>query len=255
MVAANFERALSLVLKHEGGFADHPADPGGATMMGITQATLAHWRGQPVTKDDVRFLTRAEAAAIYRVRYWNAVAGDDLPSGLDLSAFDYAVNSGPSRAVRTIQGIVAVTADGRIGPQSLAAIRAEDVAVLVRALCAARMRFLRQLPTFAVFGRGWTRRVAAIERESLLLTGQVSSRSDKAAQPKENTMFDTKTLLQSRTVWANVVGFASLGLSLMGFQTSGLDVGLVTDRLLEFVAAGSFVASTFFRVVATKRLI
>lgn len=254
MAAANFERALSLVLKHEGGFVDHPLDPGGATMMGITQATLAQWRGQPVTKEEVRALGRAEAGAIYRARYWNAVSGDDLPSGLDLAIFDYAVNSGPSRAVRTIQGIVAVTADGRIGPQSLAAIRANDVVGLVRALCAARMRFLQQLPTFAVFGRGWTRRVATVEREGLRLAGQASSRSERAAQPEEKTMFDTKTLLQSRTVWANVVGFASLGLSLMGFQTTGLDVGLVTDRLLEFVAAGSFVASTFFRVFATKRL-
>ncbi len=105
MAAANFERALSLVLKHEGGFADHPADPGGATMMGITQATLAEWRGRPVTKDEVRALSRVEAGAIYRARYWDAVKGDDLPSGLDLAAFDYAVNSGPARAVRTIQGL------------------------------------------------------------------------------------------------------------------------------------------------------
>ncbi len=181
--------------------------------------------------------------------------GDDLPSGLDLAAFDYAVNSGPARAVRTIQGLVAVTTDGRIGPQTLSAIRTNDTAGLIRALCAARMRFLQQLPTFAVFGRGWIRRVMAIERESLRLVGQTFSRSERAAQTEENIMFDTKTLLQSRTVWANVVGFAALGLSLMGFQTTGLDVGLVTDRLLDLVAAGSFVASTFFRVVATKRLI
>ena len=68
-------------------------------------------------------------------------------------------------------------------------------------------------------------------------------------------MIDTKTLLQSRTIWANVVGFGSIALSLMGFQTAGLDQGLLTDRLLEIVAAGSFVASSVFRVVATKRLI
>ncbi len=67
-------------------------------------------------------------------------------------------------------------------------------------------------------------------------------------------MFDTKMLLQSRTVWANLVGLGSLSLSLMGFQTTGLDQGLLTDRMLELVAAGSFVASTVFRIVATKRL-
>lgn len=88
MAAANFERALALVLQHEGGFSDHPSDPGGATMMGITQATLGAWRGQPVTRADIRALSREEARAIYRIRYWNAVAGDELPAGLDLAAFD-----------------------------------------------------------------------------------------------------------------------------------------------------------------------
>jgi len=253
MAAANFERALALVLRHEGGFSDHPSDPGGATMMGITQATLGAWRGQPVTRADIRALSRQEAEAIYRLRYWNAVAGDELPAGLDLAAFDYAVNSGPQRVIRTLQGLVAVGVDGRMGPQTLGAIRAAEPRSLIEALCAARLRFLRQLPTFPVFGRGWKRRVAKIERESLRLT--LSSRPAGAANQKEKTMFDTKTLLQSRTVWANVVGFGSIALSLMGFQTMGLDQGLLTDRLLELVAAGSFVASTVFRVIATKRLI
>ncbi len=105
-------------------------------MMGITHLTLASWRGRPVTKDDVRVLSRAEAAEIYRARYWNAIAGDDLPAGLDLATFDYAVNSGPSRAVQTIQGLVAADVDGRIGPKSLAAIRATDADALIRDLCA-----------------------------------------------------------------------------------------------------------------------
>jgi lysozyme family protein len=222
-------------------------------MMGITQATLGAWRGQPVTRADIRALSREEARAIYRIRYWNAVAGDELPAGLDLAAFDYAVNSGPQRVIRTLQGLVAVEVDGRMGPQTLGAIRAAEPRSLIEALCAARLRFLQQLPTFPVFGRGWTRRVAKIERESLRLT--LSSRPAGTANQKEKTMFDTKTLLQSRTVWSNVVGFGSIALSLMGFQTMGLDQGLLTDRLLELVAAGSFVASTVFRVIATKRLI
>ncbi|MCU0817886.1 MAG: glycoside hydrolase family 108 protein [Beijerinckiaceae bacterium] len=254
MAAANFERALALVLQHEGGYSDHPSDPGGATMMGITQATLAAWRGRPVEKAEVRSLTRAEAGAIYRAQYWDALAADHLPHGVDLAAFDYAVNSGPSRAARTLQGLVAVTVDGRIGPQSLAALDASDAGELIRALCAARMRFLQHLPTFAVFGRGWTRRVTAIEQESLKLARLPTSLPDREAQPEEKDMFDSKALLQSRTVWANVVGLGSLALSVMGFQTVGLDQSVLTDRLLEVVAAGSFVASTIFRVIATKRL-
>lgn len=255
MAAANFERALARVLEHEGGFADHPRDPGGATMMGITQKTLEAWRGRPISIAELRALSHEEVAAIYRARYWNAVAGDDLPSGLDLAAFDYAVNSGPQRAIRTIQGLVAVAVDGRIGPVSRAAIEAADIPRLIEALCAARLRFLRQLPTFPVFGRGWERRVAAIEQASLALAGSSSNRPSGTDNPKEKSMFDTKTLLQSRTIWANVVGFGCIALSLMGFQTAGLDQGLLTDRLLELVAAGSFVASTVFRVIATKRLI
>jgi lysozyme family protein len=254
MAASQFERALALVLQHEGGYSDHPADPGGATMMGITQATLAAWRGRPVTKAEVRALPLSEVAAIYRARYWDAVAGDDLPAGLDLAAFDYAVNSGPSRPARTLQGLVATEADGVIGPKTLAAIRAQEVEPLIVALCAARMRFLRHLPTFAVFGRGWTRRVAAIERESLKLARNLAKSPAGAGRNEEKTMIDTKSLVQSRTIWANLIGLGSLALSMAGFQTAGLDTGLLTDRVLEVVAAGSFVASSVFRVIATKRL-
>ncbi|WP_082555208.1 glycoside hydrolase family 108 protein [Devosia sp. Root635] len=113
----NFARALSAVLKQEGGYVDHPADPGGATNMGITHKTLARWRmvspWWKLPKSAVMELQRPEAAKIYRANYWDAVRGDDLPSGLDLALFDFAVNSGPGRAVKMLQTIVGVTADGQ----------------------------------------------------------------------------------------------------------------------------------------------
>lgn len=94
MAAANFERALALVLVHEGGYVDHPAYPGGATNLGITIGTLSDWLDRAATKAEVRALTKATVAPIYRKNYWDAVRGDDLPSGVDYCVFDFAVNSG-----------------------------------------------------------------------------------------------------------------------------------------------------------------
>jgi hypothetical protein len=118
MAANSFEPSLAHVLKHEGGYVNHPADPGGATNLGITAATLARARGHPVSAADVAALTRAEAAAIYRRFFWNSARGDDLPAGLDHAVFDLAVNSGPGRAARLLQRVLAVAEDGVIGPAS-----------------------------------------------------------------------------------------------------------------------------------------
>jgi lysozyme family protein len=222
-------------------------------MMGITQATLAAWRGGPVSKAEVKALRREEAAAIYSARYWNAVRGDELPAGLDLALFDLAVNSGPSRAIRMLQGVLGVSVDGRIGPITLRAAHEADGVRLVRALCAARLDFLRRLSTFPVFGRGWTRRVVDIERNALAL---VSETPRSLSKTQETTIMDlTKTILSSRTIWANAVGFAALALSLFGFDTSGVDKAQLTETLLQVIAGVSFIASTLFRVIATKRLL
>jgi lysozyme family protein len=162
-----FARCVAEVLRHEGGFVNHPRDPGGATNRGITQATLADWRGVPVTAEDVRALTEKEAREIYRARYWNAIQGDALPAGLDLAVFDFAVNSGPGRAVRSLQWHLGVHADGAIGPVTLAAVRKINAARLAGDLCRARLAWLRGLPTWDAFGKGWTARVVDVERAAL----------------------------------------------------------------------------------------
>jgi lysozyme family protein len=254
MANGNFEPALRHILRHEGGFSDHPDDPGGATMMGITANTLAAWRGQPVSREDVRLLTRAEAGAIYRARYWNRVAGDALPPGLDLAMFDFAVNSGTARATRTLQGMLHVPSDGVMGPVTLGAIAPLDQAQLIRDLNRARRAFLTQLPTAPTFGRGWLRRVAAIERAALAMQAAAPPAPTATQRKQETDMSLTKSILESRTVWANLIGMASLALSIFGFPTGDLDINLITDRVLEAVAAVSFLASTVFRVVATKRI-
>lgn len=170
---ARFAACVADVLRHEGGYVDHPADPGGCTNHGITRATLAAWRRKPVTCAAVAALDGAEARAIYRAHYWNAVRGDDLPSGLDLVVFDAAVNSGRRRAVSWLQQAVGAEPDGAIGPRTLAAVRAvNDRPALIRRLCALRLDFLRRLPTWPDFGRGWQRRVDAVLHRALTLETQ-----------------------------------------------------------------------------------
>jgi lysozyme family protein len=164
-----FDLRLPVVLLHEGGFVQHPQDPGGATKFGITRETLARFRGTPVTVEDVRSLTTAEAAAIYRRLYWDPIRGDELPAGVDLAVFDFTVNSGPSRAVRTLQGALGVPQDGIIGPVTLAAAQVADPVALIRHLSRDRLRFLSRLAIWPVFGRGWRRRVLAVEQEAIRL--------------------------------------------------------------------------------------
>lgn len=166
--ASRFMACLAEILKHEGGYVDHPDDPGGATNLGITHKTLASWRGRPVTKQDVRDLTVTEASAIYRARYWNPVRGDSLPPGVDLAVFDFAVNSGPAKATMVLQSVLGVADDGVIGPITLAALaRAPGPATVIIGVCDARLAFLRRLSTWPTFGRGWTRRVSEVSAAGL----------------------------------------------------------------------------------------
>lgn len=163
-----FDRWLPEILKHEGGFVNHPKDPGGATNKGVIQRTYDSWRDrkrQP--RQSVRSITDAEVAAIYRRDYWDAVKADDLPVGVAYAVFDLAVNSGVKRAARYLQGAVGVAEDGVVGPATIAAARARDPDAIVNAICDRRMTFLRGLETFATFGKGWTRRVTDVRAKAL----------------------------------------------------------------------------------------
>ena len=253
MTATNFDPALAHVLAFEGGFVNHPLDPGGATNLGITRATLARARGRPVTIAHVRALTRTEAASIYRRFYWNVVRADDLPGGLDLAAFDLAVNAGPVRAARLLQRALGVPQDGVIGPRTLAAARAAHPIEAIAALTRARLGFLHRLATWRVFGRGWGRRVAAVELSAFALA-RASTALPPSSTQKGSVMTDTKSVLTSRTVWANVIGLAALALGLLGFNTGSIDANGLADAAVQIIAAASFIASTIFRVVATKQL-
>ncbi len=177
MARSRFDICLDAVLRHEGGYVDHPADPGGATNLGITHKTLARWRRispwWKLPKSEVQALQRPEAARIYRASYWDRCRLSQLPPGLDLALFDFAVNSGPDRAIRTLQAELGVAADGQIGPLTLDAVERQasrkGLGPMIEALCDRRLGFLRRLPTFPTFGRGWTARVAGIRAAALAM--------------------------------------------------------------------------------------
>lgn len=154
MAARNFDAILDAVLKFEGGFVNDPRDPGGATNRGITQRTLSQHLGRKATLTDVRNLPRETAAEIYRKRYWNAIGGDMLPSGVDALAMDIAVNSGVGRAAQWLNDSANLPRGDRI-----------------RWLDRRRRSFWRALKTFAVFGNGWMRRENAMLALALKLDG------------------------------------------------------------------------------------
>ena len=219
MAAHNFENSLAHVLKHEGGFVDHPADPGGATNMGITRATLARARNRPVTAADVRALTRAGGGDdLPALLLEPPCAADDLPAGLDHAVFDLAVNSGPARAAKLLQRVLGVAEDGVIGPATLAAARRAAAATSDPGAPARAPRLpAERLATWPVFGRGW--RSAASPRSSARPSRSSPPRRRRLLllppvqppAPKGHGMTDVKSILASRTVWTNIVGLVSVG--------------------------------------------
>lgn len=185
---SNFDHCLKLVLAHEGGWADHPKDPGGATMKGVTLATYRKYR-PGATKAHLRAISDGDLAMIYRAGYWNKVKGDDLPAGLDLVAFDAAVNSGPGRGARWLQEALGVNPDGVIGPKTIAAAKdAHKEAVIDRA-CSIRLNWLRTLPHWPTFGKGWSRRVEGVRADAKAMASSVKTASTGfATQPPANPL-------------------------------------------------------------------
>jgi len=167
----NFARALALVLKHEGGFVNHPKDPGGATNKGITIANYRRYVKSNGTIADLKRISDADVAKVYKERYWDAVRGDELPSGIDYAVFDFAVNSGPSRSAKFLQSVLGVPQDGEIGPVTMAKARGAKPDFVVIQLCNKRLAWLKRLKTFTVFGKGWERRVNEVKAASLGMAG------------------------------------------------------------------------------------
>lgn len=154
----NFDVCLTMLLKHEGGYVNHPKDPGGETNLGVTRAVYEQHLGRQVMEGEMKTLTISNVAPIYKEMYWDKLKGDMLPSGLDWALFDWGVNSGTGRAAKAIQKIVGCKADGAIGPMTLQAIQLYGVDELVEKLYKVRQDFYESLSTFDTFGKGWSRR-------------------------------------------------------------------------------------------------
>jgi len=156
---ANYDKCLETILHHEGGYVNHPKDPGGETNLGVTKRVYLEHGGTKDMKD----LLVEDVAPIYKKGYWDKMKGDDLPGGLDLCVFDFGVNAGPGRAAKFLQSMIGTTVDGGIGPNTLAKVeeyvRENGEAESVEKYQSMRQKYYEQLSTFATFGKGWTRRV------------------------------------------------------------------------------------------------
>ncbi|NDB69903.1 MAG: hypothetical protein EB015_18265 [Methylocystaceae bacterium] len=164
----NYAQALKQVLKYEGGYVDHPKDPGGPTNKGITQAVYDAWqKSQNLPTQSVRNISDATVAAIYKQQYWDRIRGDDLPAGVDFAVFDYAVNSGVSRAAKTLQAVVGVTQDGVIGPATIQATKTYVAMTVTNK----RLAFMQSLSIWSTFGKGWSARIADVKAQIIALVG------------------------------------------------------------------------------------
>jgi lysozyme family protein len=163
----NFRDCLELVLKHEGGYVNHPSDPGGMTNLGVTKKVWEDWVGHPVTEKDMRELTPALVGPMYEMKYWRTSYCEKLPRGLDLLVFSMAVNAGSGRSVKLLQDSIGVVADGVIGPKTMAKINEANVEALIDKFSEARTAFYKGLKTFPVFGKGWLNRTNTERLEAL----------------------------------------------------------------------------------------
>lgn len=170
-VKSNFDECLKKLLVHEGGYVNHPSDPGGMTNLGVTARVWEEWTHHPATEEVMRKLTPADVAPLYKRKYWDAVHGDELPDGVDHCVFDSAVNMGIGRAVKLLQQVMGLHPDGGLGPITLSAVQAHDPKKLVAAYCDVREEFYKSLPTYGTFGKGWMNRVAAVETEASNMVG------------------------------------------------------------------------------------
>ena len=162
-MTGEFEKALKRILKHEGGFVNDPLDSGGMTNLGVTKRVWEEFVGHPVSEADMRALTPEIIAPMYKMKYWNSSYCEVLPKGLDYVVFDFAVNAGTGRSVKTLQQAIGCVADGVIGPKTMAAINDANPKDLITKFSDARADFYQGIvtrkPDQARFIKGWLNRV------------------------------------------------------------------------------------------------
>ncbi len=167
----NFKPCLEFVLAHEGGWSDHPRDPGGATMKGVTLSTYMGYLGRKASKEELRNITEQHLEDIYKVLYWDKVKCDGLAAGVDLVVFDMAVNSGVARSAKILQRCVGAVPDGVIGPKTMDLVNGIPAKDIIIKFSDGRENFYKTLPTFDTFGKGWLRRTKECEDTALAMIG------------------------------------------------------------------------------------
>jgi lysozyme family protein len=205
---ANFDEALRRVLAHEGGYTNHPSDPGGPTNWGITiHDARAYWK-RDAGADDVRAMPKEVAKRIYKSKYWDAMRCDELPSGVDYAVMDFGVNSGVSRSLKFLEAVAGVPTDGKPDDTLIRAIANMPAKPMISELCNKRLVFLKGLGTWPVFGNGWARRVAEVKDAALKMADNVRVptpsplEAPKGKSEKPNTT--TKAAVRSTTIWAQI---------------------------------------------------
>ena len=193
-------------------------------MKGVTLANFRRYVKPSATKDDLRKITDEQVATIYKRYYWDAVRGSDLPGGIDYAVFDFAVNSGPDRAIKYLQAVVGAKQDGRIGPDTLAKSRNMMRATIINSLCDKRMAFLKRLKTWPTFGKGWTSRVSGVRSEALKMAAQPDTPPPVVKEvEKEVVPPEVEAKVKEKTsLWQKITGIFGVG-GLSGGILYGVD--------------------------------
>jgi lysozyme family protein len=178
----NRRTVLDAVFKHEGGYAERDTEGGGAVNMGVTYDTLCDWRKKhkkpKPTWADLKALTRQEAEEIYSSKYLDPIGFDQLPGGVDYMAYDFAVLSGPSRAVKTLQQVLGFTGKqitGKADGPTMWAVNHRDLAQLITKYSTTRHELYKTFPTYRkvavaksgkTWGAIWLERITAVENKA-----------------------------------------------------------------------------------------
>jgi len=220
--STKFKECLKEVLRWEGGYSNDKYDRGGATMRGVTTSRYRSYRkARGLAPRPVRQITQKELEEIYHTYYWQPVAGDKLPYGLALAVFDFGVNSGPSRSIRYLQEALGVRADGEMGPITLEAAANRDVERIIKAVCKARLRFVKNIDTYWRFGKGWTRRINGIRRASLEREGYDDAPLARAPQPLADDNEQSASQGRAEGLKKNIAPTAAVGIAAPLAATAG----------------------------------
>nr|VFK36482.1 MAG: Lysozyme family protein [Candidatus Kentron sp. SD]VFK39147.1 MAG: Lysozyme family protein [Candidatus Kentron sp. SD]VFK77805.1 MAG: Lysozyme family protein [Candidatus Kentron sp. SD] len=201
----NFERALERVLLHEGGYVDHPRDPGGAINRGVTLETFRRFYGASMTKEDLKAMTDGQVRQLYKADYWDKCRCDDLPHGMDYVVFDQAAHSGPGRSVKWLQQGIGLKVDGEIGPWTITAASQCSPFRAIENMCEERLAFMKNIrngESWMTFGKAWQRRVDDVRTHALALASDDPADAEPSLSGEKAPSVDYEIIRQgARGEW------------------------------------------------------